>query len=297
MTIQDIETVLKYRDTHLPNLKRRSELLDALAASTIIDGLYACGWTLEDLISSPTPLISGIGKYLPWLGSNIVDQQSKKRPSGQSSVDAAKCIKRAGRGGKPHVSSQTPFDFAHKNIDTHSPLCNISAENQRPSSCSPIPAATNPSSEATFNELRQSTMTSASRVDVLDGVTTKTTMDERNLYASTDPFLIALLETSDLLPNWIKSDTNQGTTDSYSTGLLETLPNLIESNTSQSTTDPYFTGLLETSGPLPNWTNLDLDPNSTSVLDMSSFLSHLNDETIESNALTMNYQGMLGRGV
>lgn len=60
----DIDLVLEYRKSQLPELYARSQELNGLGARTIVNGLLEYGWTSTEITSSPSPFLKLVRKYL-----------------------------------------------------------------------------------------------------------------------------------------------------------------------------------------------------------------------------------------
>ncbi|KAF7855374.1 hypothetical protein EAF04_010117 [Stromatinia cepivora] len=128
----DIDLVLDYRKSHLPEIEKRARSLNKVAASAIIDGLVAYGWTFDELLSSGSALIKNIKIHIDIeQHANETRRNAKHKrkwasyfdtPSEKSSDTHKRTgeigvhIDRAGNNNRHADSRDLPFDLLSEGI-------------------------------------------------------------------------------------------------------------------------------------------------------------------------------------
>jgi hypothetical protein len=63
----DVASIVEFRKRVLPDINARAQSLNTFAGQIIINGMIAYGWTMEELLASPSRLQIALLKYCPEL--------------------------------------------------------------------------------------------------------------------------------------------------------------------------------------------------------------------------------------
>ncbi|CZT07024.1 uncharacterized protein RAG0_12614 [Rhynchosporium agropyri] len=275
----DVRLALEYVQIHLPELHHTLISLNGVGARTIVQGLLAYGWTVEEIKSSPIPFMKEVRKHLDEnltipMTERLVpasqhtyttNQSSKKRVSdevctGKTEEDHAH---------KFHTSNQSSFACNDRIAET-SPLGDFGIEHH----CSGIASTTSLAGDIPDDVTR--------RIDSGMASTSRSCVDSFESWrqvVSTDPRMTSSLCTVDCLPISLEQDPSRKSVSTIDPNMTCTLgaggglPSSLETspiwerpltiNPSLLTIDPSMTSSLGAVDYLPLWSEIQVERGSS----------------------------------